>query len=217
MNPISILRDTWYFFSRHVGTLLPLCLPWIVLETLTQQQLSMAANSQQFAPWGMAAGLVFYPIYTASLLLYLIDFGEGRQRGIGELWRAALRLWPAFALLSALSSLLIVIGLSLMVIPGIYVMIKLAFAEVLLVKRGLRPIDAMRESFRLTGGHFFLLLSTLLVILAPTWALQGWIEDLRDGSLGYSLALSAISGFFQLLLTVVAYRIYILGPEREEA
>ncbi|MDF3933139.1 YciC family protein [Pseudomonas citronellolis] len=217
MNPISILRDTWYFFSRHVGTLLPLCLPWIVLETLTQQQLSMAANSQQFAPWGMAAGLVFYPIYSASLLLYLIDFGEGRQRGIGELWRAALRLWPAFALLSALSSLLIVIGLSLMVIPGIYVMIKLAFAEVLLVKRGLRPIDAMRESFRLTGGHFFLLLSTLLVILAPTWALQGWIEDLRDGSLGYSLALSAISGFFQLLLTVVAYRIYILGPEREEA
>ena len=83
MNPISILRDTWYFFSRHIGTLLPLCLPWIVLETLTQQQLSMAANSQQFAPWGMAAGLIFYPIYTASLLLYLVDFGEGRQRGAG--------------------------------------------------------------------------------------------------------------------------------------
>ncbi|MEL7940378.1 YciC family protein [Pseudomonas delhiensis] len=217
MNPISILRDTWYFFSRHIGTLLPLCLPWIVLETLTQQQLSMAANSQQFAPWGMAAGLIFYPIYTASLLLYLVDFGESRQRGVGELWRAALRLWPAFALLSALSSLLIVIGLSLMVLPGIYVMIKLAFAEVLLVKRGLRPIDAMRESFRLTGGHFFLLLTTVLVILAPTWALQGWIEQLSENALGYSLALSALSGFFQLLLTVAAYRIYILGPEREEA
>ena len=217
MNTISILRDTWYFFSRHIGTLLPLCLPWIVLETLTQQQLSMAANSQQFAPWGMAAGLIFYPIYTASLLLYLVDFGEGRQRGVGELWRAALRLWPAFALLSALSSLLIVIGLSLMVLPGIYVMIKLAFAEVLLVKRGLRPIDAMRESFGLTGGHFFLLLSTVLVILAPTWALQGWIEQRSENALGYSLALGALSGFYQLLLTVAAYRIYILGPEREEA
>lgn len=216
MNPITILRDTWYFFSRHLGTLLPLCLPWIVLESLTQQQLSLAAQSQQFAPWGMAAGLVFYPIYTASLLLYLIDFGEERRRSVGELWRAALRLWPAFALLSALSSLLIVIGFSLMILPGIYVMIKLAFAEVLLVKRGLRPLDAMRESFRLTGGHFFLLLTTVLAILAPTWALQSYIEQLNSEAAGYGLALNTLSGFFQLLLTVAAYRIYILGPEREQ-
>ncbi|WP_435607339.1 YciC family protein [Pseudomonas knackmussii] len=216
MNPISILRDTWFFFSRHLGTLLPLCLPWIVLESLTQQQLSLAAQSQQFAPWGMAAGLVFYPIYTASLLLYLIDFGEERRRGVSELWRAALRLWPAFALLSALSSLLIVIGFSLMILPGIYVMIKLAFAEVLLVKRGLRPLDAMRESFRLTNGHFFLLLTTVLVILAPTWALQGYIEQLNSEAAGYGLALNALSGFFQLLLTVLTYRIYMLGPEREQ-
>ena len=60
-------------------------------------------------------------------------------------------------------------------------------------------------------------LTTVLVILAPTWALQGWIEQLSENALGYSLALSALSGFFQLLLTVAAYRIYILGPEREEA
>ncbi|SDH68830.1 YciC family protein [Pseudomonas panipatensis] len=218
MNPIAILRDTWYFFSRHLGTLLPLCLPWIFLETLTQQQLSIAANTQQFAPWGMAAGLIFYPIYTASLLLYLDDFSDGREpRRIGELWRASLRLWPAFALLSALTSLLIFIGFSLMFLPGLYVMIKLAFAEVLLVRRGMGPIDAMRESFRLTGGHFFLLLTTLLAILAPTWLLETWIEQLRVDSPGYSMALSLLSGVLQLLLTVAAYRIFMLGPLREEA
>src|SRR5262245_15837736 len=125
MNPISILRDTWYFFSRHIGVLLPLCLPWIVLEIFTQNQFSAAAESNHLAPWGMAAGLIFYPIYNASLLLYLDDISARRERSIGELWRAALRLWPSFALLSALTSLLILIGFYLMFLPGLYLMIKL--------------------------------------------------------------------------------------------
>lgn len=214
MNPISILRDTWFFFSRHLGTLLPLCLPWIVIETLVQQQINVAAGSQNFAPWGMAAGLVFYPIYTASLILFMIDAGEGVERGVRDLWSAALRLWPAFALLSAITSLLIVVGLSLLVLPGIFVMIKLAFSEFLLVQRGQTPIDAMRESFRLTTGHFFLVLVTSLAILAPVWIAEGWINDLGKDSPVAGVALHSLSGFFQLLLTVAAYRIFILLPER---
>lgn len=210
MNPLSILRDTWFFFSRHLGILVPLCLPWIVIETLVQQQINVAAGSQNFAPWGMAAGLVFYPIYTASLILFMIDTGEGVQRSVRELWSAALRLWPAFALLSAITSLLIVLGLYLMVLPGIFVMIKLAFAEFLLVQRGRAPIDAMRESFALTTGHFFLLLMTSLAILAPVWIAEGWITEAGQDAPVLSVALHSLSGFFQLLLTVATYRIFIL-------
>lgn len=213
MNPISILRDTWFFFSRHIGTLLPLCLPWIVVETLVQRQIDVAAGSQNFAPWGMAAGLVFYPLYTASLILFLIDRGEGRERGVRELWNAALRLWPAFALLSALSSLLILVGLSLMVLPGLFIMIKMAFSEFLLVQRGHTPIDAMRESYRLTTGHFFLLLTTALAILAPVWLVEGWISQTAEDSPALGVVLHSASGFFQLMLTVAAYRIFILAPE----
>ncbi|MHB9799211.1 YciC family protein [Pseudomonas sp. MT3] len=215
MNPISVLRDTWFFFTRHIGTLLPLCLPWIIVETLVQQQIDVATDSQNFAPWGMAAGLVFYPLYTASLILFLIDCGEGRERGVRELWNAALRLWPAFALLSALSSLLILVGLTLYVLPGIFFMIKMAFSEFLLVQRGNSPIDAMRESFRLTTGHFFLLLITALVILAPVWLAEGWITQVGQASPGLGVLLHSASGFFQLLVTVAAYRIFILGPGRE--
>lgn len=215
MNPISILRDTWFFFSRHIGTLLPLCLPWIIVETLVQQQIDVAAGSQNFAPWGMAAGLVFYPLYTASLILFMIDCGEGRERGVRELWNAALRLWPAFALLSALTSLLIVVGLSLLVLPGIFIMIKMAFCEFLLVQRGQSPIDAMRESYRLTTGHFFLVLTVSLVILAPVWLAEGWIVQMTHDSPVLGVALHAASGFFQLLLTVATYRIFILGPGGE--
>lgn len=216
MNPISVLRDTWFFFTRHIGKLLPLCLPWIIVETLVQQQIDVAVDSQNFAPWGMAAGLVFYPMYTASLILFMIDAGEGRERGVRELWNAALRLWPAFALLSALSSLLILVGLALYVLPGLFFMVKMTFSEFLLVQRGNSPIDAMRESFRLTSGHFFLLLTTTLVILAPVWMAEGWISQVAQDSPGTGVLLHSLSGFFQLLVTVAAYRIFILGPGREE-
>lgn len=215
MNPISILRDTWFFFSRNIGALLPLCLPWIIVETLVQQQIDVATDSQNFAPWGMAAGLVFYPLYTASLILFLIDRGEGRERGVRELWNAALRLWPAFALLSALTSLLIVVGLSLLVLPGIFIMVKMAFSEFLLVQRGQSPIDSMRESYRLTTGHFFLLLTTSLAILAPVWLAEGWISQVTQDSPVLGIALHSASGFFQLMLTVAAYRIFILTPDQE--
>jgi hypothetical protein len=215
MNPLSILRDTWFFFSRHLGTLLPLCLPWIVIETLVQQQINIAAGSQNFAPWGMAAGLVFYPIYTASLILFMIDAGNGEERTVRELWSASLRLWPAFALLSAITSLLAVVGLSLLLLPGIFILVKLSFSEFLLVQRGRTPIDAMRESFSLTTGHFFLLLTTALVIYAPIMLAEGWINQGSQDAPVLDVALHSVSGFLQLLLTIAAYRIFILLQRQE--
>ncbi|KAF1051090.1 MAG: hypothetical protein GAK43_02565 [Stenotrophomonas maltophilia] len=75
----------------------------------------------------------------------------------------------------------------------------------------------MRESFRLTEGRFLLILSVVLVILIPSWMLQGSIEQLHDSSPVYSGALGVLAGFIQLALTLAAYRIFLLGPERELA
>ena len=32
MNPLSVLRDSLYFFRRHLASIIPLCLPLVVLE-----------------------------------------------------------------------------------------------------------------------------------------------------------------------------------------
>ncbi|GAA15495.1 hypothetical protein [Pseudomonas aeruginosa] len=212
MNPLLPLRDAWFFFTRHLTTLVPLCLPWIFLESLLQQQIDEGVGPQQMGAWSLVAGLLFYPLYTAALILFMDARGRDERPRVGQLWSAALRLWPAFALLAALTSLLIVLGLSLLILPGIFVMVKLSFAEFCLVLRGRSPLQALRESFEFTRGRFFLILACSLVILLPVWSLEAWLADSAGDAVVLRVALHTLSGFFQLLLTIVAFRIYSLGP-----
>ena len=135
MNAFSILRDAWYFYHRHVTSLALLCLPLLLLESLTRHLLSPHVGEWQGSA-DLLAGLVFYPVYGAALILYLDTRTRGLTPGAAQLLAMALRLWPALALLTAVSSLLILLGASLFILPGLWLMVRLAFADFLLVHRG---------------------------------------------------------------------------------
>ena len=72
-----------------------------------------------------------------------------------------------------MSTLLILLGLSLYFLPGLWLMVVLAFAEYLLVLRGMPALAAMKESLRLTRGHFWRILVCLLCVMTPLWLLKG--------------------------------------------
>ncbi len=142
------------------------------------------------------------------------------------MFNRALGLWPAMAAVSAMGTLAILLGASLFVLPGLWVMIRIAFAEYLLVLRGLPPLAALKESFRLTRGHFLLLLGCTLVVMAPLWLLDIWVALQMEGAEPLPLlprvALDAAIGLLQLFATVVLFRCYMLcaaqdaGHERPE-
>ncbi|MNH31629.1 hypothetical protein D3C79_920110 [compost metagenome] len=126
----------------------------------------------------------------------------------------ALRLWPSFALMVMLSSLLIMAGAALFILPGIWVMINLVFAEYLLVLRGLPPLAAMRESFQMTTGNFWRILTCILGVLAPLWLIDGLSQMLiPEPSPLVQLAIDSANGFLQLFSTVVMFRLYMLVSE----
>ena len=146
MNPLIPLRDAWYFFSRHLSTIALLCLPWVLLENLLAQFIGLWTGESASVPYSLLAGLLLYPLYSAALILLVDARSRGLQPRLADLLAAALRLWPSLAVLTALTSLLILLGLSLLVLPGLWVMVKLAFAEYLLVLRGYTPLAALRGS-----------------------------------------------------------------------
>ncbi|AYC34384.1 hypothetical protein D3880_19320 [Pseudomonas cavernae] len=214
MNPLPILRDSWYFFSRHLGAIARLCLPLVVLESLAQRLLASATGMEASPAYGLLVGLLFYPLYTAALILFL----DARSRGLAvhhrDLLAMALQLWPRFAVLTALSSLLIMLGASLFILPGLWVLIRLAFAEYLLVLDGLPPLAALRESFRLTGEPFWRVLVCVLSVMAPLWLLDAWSLPLlaSDGPLAF--VLDCLRGFLQLFASVVVFRLFMLVSPR---
>lgn len=162
MNPLDVLRDSFRFTQRNLGAIVQLCLPLVILEALLQQVLDHTLGPDAFPGYSVVVGLLVYPLYTGALILFLDARTRGESPRTKDVWAMALTLWPRFALLTAISTLLILLGLSLYFLPGLWLMVVLAFAEYLLVLRGLSALEAMKESFRLTRGHFWRILVCLL-------------------------------------------------------
>ncbi|MFZ3206774.1 MAG: YciC family protein [Pseudomonas sp.] len=212
MNAFHVLRDAWFFFSHNLAAIARLCLPLVVLEAVVQQVVSARVGVEAAAAYGILVGLLFYPLYTAALILFLDARSRGEVPANRDLLAASLRLWPGFALLAGLSTLAIMLGASLFVLPGLWIMIKLAFAEYLLVLRGLSPIKALHESFELTSGYFWQILTCVLCVMLPLWLLS-WASQPAEGAqpdVLLSLLLDSANGFLQLFATVVLFRLFML-------
>jgi hypothetical protein len=215
MNPLSVLRDSLYFFRRNLVSIIQLCLPLVVLESVCKQLIEQATGAEASPVYSVLVGLLFYPLYTAALILFLDARSRGHEPQKRNLLAMALRLWPTFALLAAMSTLLIMLGVSMFVLPGMWVMIKLVFAEYLLVLRGLTPLAAMRESFQLSQGHFWRILVCILSVLAPLWLLDGLSMMVypEPQAPALSLVLDSVSSFLQLFTSVVLFRLFMLIDE----
>jgi hypothetical protein len=213
MNPLLVLRDAWFFFSHNLVPILRLCLPLILLESLAVQVLGLSSEAQPAQVRGMLANLLFYPLYGAALILYLDARSRGQRPAALPLLATALRIWPSLALLVALSTLLLMLGLSLYLLPGIWLMVKIVFAEYLLVLRGLHPLAAIRASFSLSQGHFWAILACTLSVVLPMWVLDAWIQHQlgEQPELAVALFFGVLRGVCQLFVIVTLFRLYMLA------
>lgn len=212
MNPLDVLRDSLYFFKRNLGQIVQLCLPLVMLEALLQQVVDHSTEPDSFPGISVIVGLLVYPLYTAALILFLDARSRGESPRNRDLLATAASLWPRFALLTALNTVLILLGLSLYFLPGIYLMVTLAFGEYLLVLRGLAPLAAMKESLRMTRGHFLRILLCILSVMGPLWLLKGATLAVYPEPQNpvISLLIDSAHSFLQLFTSVVLFRLFML-------
>ncbi|BAU72463.1 YciC family protein [Metapseudomonas furukawaii] len=219
MNPFELLRASWYFFSRHFGEIALLCLPVILAEAIAQQGLVNWLGPTQSQGASMVLSMLFYPLYVGALVIFVDDRSHRMRHKPKQIIALTLMRWPAFALLAAISTLLIMVGVWMLVLPGLYVMIKVAFAEYLLVLEGRSPLDAIRDSFALTSGHFWTILATILLIMGPIWIVD-WFAyrelDTNPDPVG-TVILETLNSLFQLFVTVALFRMYSLLREEQAA
>lgn len=217
MNAFAILRDAWFFYSRHFVSIALLCLPLIAMESMARLAVDHWLGENALPARDMLLGLVFYPLYVGALILFLDARSRGHAPPLRAVLARALMLWPALAVLAGLGSLAIMLGASLFVLPGLWVMVKIAFAEYLLVLRGLTPLAALKQSFQQTRGHFLPIFGCIMLVLAPLWSVEIWLaaqlqaSDAASGAL--AVVLDSLIGLAQLLATVALFRCYMLASE----
>ncbi|CEL31602.1 YciC family protein [Pseudomonas sp. A1230] len=215
MNAFEVLRDSLFFFKRHLVSIVQLCLPLVIVEAFLQQVVDRATGPESFAASSIIVGLVIYPLYTAALILFLDARSRGESPRNRDLLAMAATLWPRFALLTALNTLLILLGISLYFLPGLILMVMLAFGEYLLVLRGLNPLHAMKESLRLTRGHFWRILLCILCVMTPLWLLKGASLAVYPEPQNPVIAvlIDSAHSFLQLFTSVVLFRLFMLISE----
>jgi len=154
---------------------------------------------------------------TAAVARAASNIYLGEAVALGPIYRFAVTKVHSILWISLLSLLAALLGLILLVIPGIIVFVRLSFASTVLVVERKKGRKALGRSWNLAKGHFWRLFGALLLanimagVIASILAIPGSLAGAAVGpqgwpltALGDSLA-SVLTTPFLTLITVLLY------------
>jgi hypothetical protein len=176
----EILSTAFQLYRRHWRTLLTIAAVVVVPLTLLHYLLGDLVRTQgettrngvvETASWSVGiAGLL---TALASILMYLVLTGAitravaaevaGQDPSVEQSYRFGFHRLGSVLLVSVLVGLAIIGGLILLIIPGIYIGVRLAVSIEALVVEGRRGTEAMGRSWELVGGHWWHAFGTIVV------------------------------------------------------
>jgi hypothetical protein len=170
---IKLYRRDWLALMGIAAFVL---VPVSLVEAWVMQSIQTLGTSTQ-AEYDAAAvevlvvGLIFFaiqalivqPFLVAAITRAAADAYLGERVSIGRTYRFALSRLPAILWITILTSVLTLIAFILLIIPGIFVAIRLTLAPPVLVVEDVRGTKALSRSWRLTSGHFWRVFGTLIL------------------------------------------------------
>ncbi len=212
----TLLNDAFHFYKRNLGQIFTLCMPFLLAGAVMNYIITGSGASGEFSTnkffVSMAVEMALYPMYAGSLILMMAAQAANRLPTNAELLSSSLSIYPQLLLLGVAWRAMAMMGFFFLVLPGIWVSVRMAFAEFFLVVERLDPHGAIVRSFQTTRPHFFLILSALALIALPVFMLT-----VLTGSTLYNLkapafiqiGVEALIAFLALILHVVMFRIFM--------
>lgn len=208
-----ILTDAFDFYTQNFRQIAVLCLPFLFATALSQVVImeSFPASEMTFFTT-TAVDLAIYPLYSAALIHFMERRARSEHPVNSELVSAALPHWGALLTLKLLTSLLIFFGISMLIIPGVWLWVRLVFAEFYLVLYRFHPTRAVERSIAATKGHFGPILMLLCLTYLPVFLAVIAIEALMQWlSGGVVLRIAALTSLYLVaqFVKVVLFRTFM--------
>jgi hypothetical protein len=219
MNPLSgVLSEAWEMYKTYAKHLLAIAFVIYVIAAIVAAVLSLAGTFGSLL--GAVVSIVAAFLLQATLVKAVQDVRDGRvDMSIGETVRAATPYIGAVALASILAGIAIVIGLALVIVPGLYLItIWAVIVPVIVIERSgaLAAFGRSRQLVRGRGWHVFATLVLVYVILLVVDIVLGLIFSALPHVLGSGLSQvisgTLISPFLALVVTLVYYRLSASAP-----
>jgi hypothetical protein len=216
-------------FRARFGTLM-ICvlvpiLPFTILGTVLQASIDphafdVNATTAEVDSGTAAAGLgVGSLVQSAAIALAIAACFKaisaaylGERADAGDSLRYALGRTIPLILCYIVFVIIVSIGTLLLIIPGIWLATKLSMSFAALVFERKGPFGALGRSWRLTGGNFWRVFGTLLVVAIIVIVFQlvvgGIVGAILGGSNASELAAAIVTTILNVLLLAVTYPLW---------
>jgi hypothetical protein len=188
----ELLSAAWHLYRRHWRTLwavaavavVPLTLVqyvvghWLLTQgEVTRNQVVVSASfwAASASLLGAVVGLLLYQVLTGAITRAVAAEAAGEDPTVEHSYQFGFARLGPILLVSILVGLAVLGGLILLVIPGIYIGVRLAVSIQALVVEGRRGTEAMRRSWALVGGHWWHSFGTLILAALITGVVNGVI------------------------------------------
>lgn len=156
----NIARKNFKFLALSILFYVALCtVPGFLADTFRKNGIPLLSFILNLSGWviQMSAGL--------GLVTIALKIHDGQKSEYSDLF-SKIHLFIPYLFGSVVYGVIVVVGYLLLIIPGLIWSIKLQYFSYLMVDKNMGPIDAMKESSRITKGHKWnLFLFGILLIL----------------------------------------------------
>jgi hypothetical protein len=217
-----IISDALQFFLNHLFQIAALCLPWLLTAALVEYGIMIIGqNAEKSTPLLLVAfafDLLVYPVYMGALIRLMARRAQREQPTNKQLTEAAIKSWQPLFLVHIIISGLKAMGFMLFIVPGVYISVRLAFAEFYLVLEGLKPMEAIQKSFLVTQPYSGLILLLLVMFMIPIALLAIFLVSMLDAlkmDLIFNVLIGVVVSFLTLVVDVVIFRVYMSARQED--
>lgn len=220
----TLLRDSANFIRNHLNSVLLLSLIVAVIVVIAEYLMigspdTIEMSQQQIMVQNMRTqtllNILTTPLFSVSLLSLVMLSSRGDRATTMTALKVGLPLYLSMLGLEVLSGLATFVGFLALILPGIYVAIRLAFAPCFLVSERMHMLDAMKASWASAAPWMRLVLQGYLFVYLGLRLPVVYIFGLLDNALNlnpslFALIVSVIYNLTSALMLIFLFRLYML-------
>lgn len=159
------LHQGWDIFKKHIWFLIGIAVVMFIVQLLPGFLIGLAGISEESGAAGLInlAGFVLNMIVAMGWIYIMIRLIRGQETKLNDLFAKA-SVFFKYLFGTILYGLIVIVGLILLIVPGIIWGIKFMFTPYLIVDKEVGPMEALKMSSRMTNGLKWELFGLMIVI-----------------------------------------------------
>jgi hypothetical protein len=168
----------------------------------------------------LIATLIIYPLSTGAQISLYAMIIRGTKIDLKKCVTGS-RQWLFNLVVGSLIYIFFTfMGLLVFIVPGIIIAVRLSFYCFFIVLDGLKPVDALKKSARVTKGYSWQIANSLIVIgfllLASLLLIQLFLNQIGFYNVYFSTLIDSLFSILGWLSLILVFRFYCLYKDKAE-